>query len=305
MLACNQVVLEDELHMMLVKFKKLYCTYKVDGIRCLLDEHPSGKGGLIGLSRKFKHIPNAMIQMWIEEMGIEGHLHANTDGELWVPGKTFNEIQSLVMTRYTMPFDWVYMMFDKAPANQRQLDLTYLQRLQLLKQQYHFNKKCRYLFPIEGESVESIMCFYHNAIKDGHEGLILRRGDAWYKQGRATWNSGMMYKLVEWSYHDAIIIGFEEAMTNNNPKTKDATGKSKRSTHKANLSPSGTLGAIVVRDAETGVEFNIGSGWDADWGKDIWVNRSAIKGKTITYKKKVHGEKDKPRTPIFAGLRKD
>ena len=93
--------------------------------------------------------------------------------------------------------------------------------------------------------------------------------------------------------------------SSNDEKTKDAFGHSKRSSHKANLSPSNTLGALVVRDILSSVEFNIGTGFDDKLRKEIWEDRENLLGKTIKYKTQLSGAKDsgKPRFPTWIGFR--
>lgn len=304
MLACSEALTERDLPDILKTFGPLQGTFKIDGIRCLADDHPDKDRGLIGLSRTFKPIPNAMIQEWFDEMGQEEKLLPYADGELWIPGADFNEIQSKIMTRYTLPFAFQYMIFDYISPKKADWNLSYLERMKQLRERYHYNKGVRYLFPEELHTVDDVLRMEKRALDAGHEGLILRRGDAWYKQGRATWASGMQYKYVRWTRHEAIIIDFNEELANRNKIATDATGKNKRTSHKANKHGKGILGSLRVRDLETGAEFNV-AGFTAAMKQEIWDFRAPYRGRTITYKKKVHGEKDAPRQPIFVGFRKD
>ena len=57
------------------------------------------------------------------------------------------------------------------------------------------------------------------------------------------------------------------------------------------------------RDLESGVEFQVGSGFDAAQRKDFWSRRETLRGKIIKYKSFKIGVKDKPRHPIFLGFR--
>jgi DNA ligase-1 len=69
----------------------VYASQKVDGIRCL-------KVNGQAVSRKFKPIPNHHIRQAIERLCPDG-----MDGEIIIPGASFNQIQSLVMTEQGEP----------------------------------------------------------------------------------------------------------------------------------------------------------------------------------------------------------
>jgi hypothetical protein len=83
-----------------------------------------------------------------------------------------------------------------------------------------------------------------------------------------------------------------------------------------------TLGALIVRDIKTGVEFNIGTGFD-DMTRKLWWERYKSLGavtmdtsgctiirfpepvEIVTYTFFPSGSKDKPRFPVHKGTRKD
>jgi DNA ligase 1 len=54
---------------------------------------------------------------------------------------------------------------------------------------------------------------------------------------------------------------------------------------------------------EDGVEFNIGTGFDAATRQTIWDNREAYLGRLVKFKSMTHGTKDRPRHPVFIGWR--
>ena len=103
---------------------------------------------------------------------------------------------------------------------------------------------------------------------------------------------------------EAVVIGFEERMHNDNEAEKDNFGRTKRSSAMAGMVASNTLGALLVRDIKTGVEFSIGTGFDDEQRKDIWTHKRQIIGLTLTYKHFAQsGAKDKPRFPVFKAFR--
>ena len=67
----------------------------------------------------------------------------------------------------------------------------------------------------------------------------------------------------------------------------------------------GVLGGFHVKDVETGVEFDVGSGFDAEQKKNFWADRNNLLGRFIKYKSLKVGAIDKPRHPIFLGFRSE
>ena len=63
------------------------------------------------------------------------------------------------------------------------------------------------------------------------------------------------------------------------------------------------MGALLVRDLTTGVEFQIGTGFDAADRAEFW--EQDMRGKIVKYKSFSIGVKDKPRFPSFLGLRSE
>ena len=126
-----------------------------------------------------------------------------------------------------------------------------------------------------------------------------------YKCGRSTNKEGYLLKLKRFSDSEAEIIGFEELMHNNNVKTKDNLGLSKRSTCQENLSGANTLGTLLVRDLYSNLEFRIGTGQglDIDLRRAMWNNQSSYLGKIVKYKYFSVGVKDLPRHPVLLGFR--
>jgi DNA ligase-1 len=58
-----------------------------------------------------------------------------------------------------------------------------------------------------------------------------------------------------------------------------------------------------VRDIETGVDFHIGTGFNDAQRKEIWESRGGWLGKIVKYKSFKVGVKEKPRHPVFLGVR--
>jgi DNA ligase-1 len=138
-----------------------------------------------------------------------------------------------------------------------------------------------------------------------------------YKFGRSTEKEGWLLKLKRFEDSEAVVLGCYELMHNANEATKDELGHTKRSSHKANKQGRGTLGGLHVRDLKTGVEFDIGTGFDDALRAELWslhqlnvalqvpakFSAGAVVGRVAKYKFFPTGSKDKPRFPVFLGFR--
>lgn len=140
------------------------------------------------------------------------------------------------------------------------------------------------------------------AVEAGYEGLMIRDPQGPYKQGRSTENEGWLLKLKRFEDAEAEVIGFEEQMHNDNAATVNELGHQTRSSHKENLKPAGVLGALIVRDVGTAVQFNVGTGFDEVERREIWKHREQCMGRLLKYKF-YPSVKEKPRYPTWMGWR--
>ncbi len=150
-------------------------------------------------------------------------------------------------------------------------------------------------------------------IDQGFEGTMIRSFDGPYKSGRSTLKQGWLLKYKAWADAEGTVVGFEELMHNENPDLRDKFDHAKRSSHKANMIPANTLGALIL-STEWG-ELRVGTGFDAALRQEIWGSMkwsevegrylTSYFGRTITFKYQAHGMQDKPRFPVFKGFRED
>lgn len=277
------VAVED---MATIKFPVL-ATPKLDGIRCVV---VGGKA----LSRKFKPIPNHFIRNWIEANCPDGF-----DGEI-MAGETFNECQSLVMSEDGEP-DFRYMVFDYVMEG---LDRPYNLRIADLKLVMRQSKPSRVtaLCPILINNQAELDDYEARCLEDEYEGVMLRDPAGAYKCGRSTLKQGWLLKLKRFADSEAVIVGFNEQMHNNNPAEKGELGQTKRSTHKANLVSTDMVGSVQVRDIHHGWEFAL-PGFDNDLKKAMKQNPKLFLNKIACYRYQPAGMKDLPRFPSFKGFR--
>lgn len=152
-------------------------------------------------------------------------------------------------------------------------------------------------------SIEELVILETSMLTKGYEGLILRDLDGPYKFGRSTTNEGWMLKLKQFKDDEARVAGFIEQQQNNNVATRDALGRTARSSHKANMEGKNTLGALTVVWKKR--MFAIGTGFTNEERLEIWQHKPLYLGRMLKFKYLEIGMKDLPRHPVFLGWRKD
>lgn len=271
---------------------------KLDGIRCTVQNG-------IAYSRSLKPIRNSYIQHVLGGSTLEGF-----DGELIVGSPTAHDVYrtttSAVMRKTGTPeftfwvFDsfkcWVFDSFTGKSYN-------YRQRLLALRQITFAHPSIELLEAVDLEGMAELVIYEKACLDAGFEGVILRAGSSKYKHGRATAKEGELIKVKRFSDSEATILGIEEQMKNNNEKKTNELGRSQRSSHKENKTPMGTLGALVCKDAYTGIQFNIGTGFTDSLRDRLWGCKDELIGQVVKYKYFDIGVKDAPRHPVFLGFR--
>lgn len=270
----------------------LFASPKLDGLRGLMQDRQV-------LSRSLKLIPNQHVQRVLGRSELQGF-----DGEL-THGKATDEnvmqaSTSFFMARDKVSDDWQFHVFDL-----HDIDRGFYTRYQLLsKRLCDINMMNVVLHPLQRiENADELLMYEAEQLGLGYEGLILRNLDGKYKYGRSTVNEGLLLKVKRFSDSEAIIIGFEEQMENTNEKTVNELGRSKRSSHKAGLVGKNTLGAFIMRDIRSGIEFNCGTGIDDKYRRHVWDNQDKFLNQIGKYKSFMIGVKEAPRHPVWLGLR--
>lgn len=264
----------------------LIASAKIDGIRCLM---LTGKA----VSRSLKPIRNTFIRRYLERILPDG-----ADGEL-TSGDGFQSSTSAIMSQDGEP-DFRYWMFDLVGSR------PYWQRIEAMHEfaaTLHKDSLISVLNTVVVYDYSQLLEFETLCLAQGYEGVMLRHPDGPYKCGRSTMKEGYLMKLKRFIDAEAEVIGFEEGMHNANEAKKNALGHTERSGHKDGLVPTGWLGSLRVRDLETGIEFNIGTGFDMALRTLIWKQRKQYLGKIVKYKSQPTGVKDAPRFPVFLGIR--
>lgn len=274
---------------------------KLDGIRAIV------KDGVV-LSRSLKPIPNRHVQKLFSHL--EGY-----DGELIVGPAAdkdcFLKTTSGVMSRDGEP-NVNYHVFDRHDLTA----ITWESRYATCEHHPEITPVTHHLV----WSQESILEYEETYLSQGYEGVMLRALDGPYKNGRSTTREGWLLKLKRFEDSEALVIGMEEKMTNENEAMIGELGQTKRTSHQENLYPRDTMGALIVRDLKTGVLFNIGTGFsdiDRSWWWSLFTEDDEVRVKNnsgteitfkepkliVKYKYFATGSKDRPRFPVYISIR--
>ncbi len=267
---------------------------KIDGVRAL-----TYRGGL--MSRSMKQIPNRKLQTQLSHymaMYLDGELVAGEPTGIGV----FNRTSSRVMTHEGIATDITFHVFDSFKDPMMPYELRLEQAIKQVKDMNELGYK--HIVVLEQEilrSVEDMEGYEAKQLSLGYEGIMLRDPRAGYKFNRSTLREQILVKVKRFTDAEAVVVGFEELMSNQNEATISETGHTVRSSHKENMVPMGTLGALIVD--WRGQALKIGTGFTAIQRAQLWDDQKTLKGRIARFKYQAYGMKDVPRLPVFIGFR--
>lgn len=268
----------------------LYVSYKIDGVRAII------KDGVV-LSRTLLPIPNTFVQNALCDAP------NGLDGELVVGGPNDRNVMqatmSGVMSQQGEP-QFTFFVFDLW----NELQLTFEKRMEKLND-VRENRRIKVVRQRLVSNEQELLMFESAALDAGYEGVMLRAPSSLYKYGRSTAKESALLKMKRFADGEAIVIGAEELLHNNNKAEVDARGLTKRSSHQENKVSASILGALRVRDFVTGLEFQIGTGFTAADRAELWAMHAnnTLVGRIAKYKHFEGGVKNAPRFPVFCGFR--
>lgn len=281
----------------------IYASPKIDGVRALVI---SGKL----VSRALKPIPNEFVSTRFSLSALSG-----LDGELVLGSPTapnvFNATSGALRREEGEP-DARFYCFDEWDRKDTYQDQVL--RFQRSEGWPH----CSIVPSTKVDSPDMLLEAERAALDLGYEGLILRSPEGLYKFGRSTLKEGAMLKLKRFQDDEAEVVGIYEEMHNGNEARRNELGRTQRSTHREGLVGKGTTGGFVL--LYKGIHFKCGTGLSDDEAALWWSRRKPkplmiqLDGEMLTYyelkrpvtvkfKHFAHGAKDKPRHPVYLGVR--
>jgi DNA ligase-1 len=272
----------------------LYASVKLDGIRVVIID------GVV-YSRSMKPIRSKAVQELFGKPEYNG-----LDGEIlygpWNAPNVFNVTTQTVMATDLKPefskYELRLAVFDYVFSD----DIYAIRYSKAEEIVSHASSTQVHILPQSRiHSEEALQLFEDCVLHNGYEGVMVRRLDGYYKQGRSTAKEGIIGKIKRFSDAEAVVIGFEEKMTNTNEAKTNELGRTQRSQAQEGMVGAGTLGALVCEC--DGIRFTMGSGFDDAGREEVWANKGKYLGKLAKFKYFAVGMKDSYRFPIFLGWR--
>jgi len=259
---------------------------KLDGIRCIIENG-------VPISRNGKPIRNRYIK---EVLG--HHKYSGLDGELIVGPPSgdavFNRTTSGVSSIEGTP-DFTYWVFDTFLTPHT----PYALRLKSIDD-YPVDPRIIKLPTVIIHTLSGLADFERKTLAAGFEGVMLRRVDGPYKQGRSTLNEQILLRLKRFRDGEALITGLEEGKINDNEAVTNALGYIERSTHQANMRKAGRVGTILATDLSTGDPLRLSPGrMTADQRIRHWAMPAGCVMRQCRYKCFDYGSIDAPRFATF------
>ena len=225
----------------------------------------------------------------------------------------FNKTQSAMMSREGQPA-FVFAVFDCFERPDEGFILRHIRAQEIVAMVGQH--MITILEHVMVRSLEEFITYADKCVEGLYEGAIIRAPEGPYKSGRSTFNQGWLLKYKSWSDAEGQVIGFHELMRNDNVGIGDKFGLAKRSSHKDNMVPMNTLGALLLQT--TWGELRIGTGFDMAYRKEIWMRNTDMEemyrnkdtvppdlGRTVTFKYQTHGMQNLPRFPVFLRFREE
>jgi DNA ligase-1 len=262
---------------------------KFDGIRSIIAEDGA-------MSRTWKPIPSRQVQEdFTSIIGLDGELIAGNPHNFDV----YNRSQSHIMSK-DKPHDIGYYVFDCVLPGI--IDKPYYERLEHAHGLIRNREDYFPVLHVELNNMEELLEFENGELEKGFEGIMLRDPVGRYKQGRATMNEGIIYKVKRFQDTEGRVVGFVQRMANNNVQERDELGFAKRSSAKAGKTPVNMVGKFLVEWNGLTLEVAPGSFKHTEL-EDIWMNQELFLGKLLKFRFFLHGSKDLPRFPRALGWR--
>ena len=274
-----------------------FASRKLDGIRaCILN----GKV----LSNSQKPIASLYVQSLFRDLeGFDGELGYGDPTDPLFYNKTQSAVNSVHWPEDMDKNELRFYVFDYRVQN-----TPARARLEVLKPLVNSLHDLRVVF-VEQTLVfnqEDLERLYQTYLSEGYEGLMYKRSGGMYKFGRSGKTDQPLLRMKPFGneFFEAKIIGYECAYQNENDLFYDEQGFAKRSSHKENKVPLDMLGAFIVVDCASGIEFRLPASKMTHAERiDIWKNIDDYLGRYVRYTCLTYGAKVKPRMPSFRGFR--
>jgi len=265
-------------------------SFKIDGVRGINEDG-------VTYSRTGKAFPNKLLQKKFANA-------VNLDFEIVHGGPTDDNLCDItrgMCNSFGQPVDSTKLfVFDRLGKDAVAFRSRHASASKMAKATNNPDVHVVQQFEVEG--LEAILEFEEWALALGYEGIMGRRPLSPYKHGRATANEGFLWKLKRFTDEEVQISGFIEETRNDNPLLVNSQGYAERSTHKANMIPTDTLGKFkaIWRDQEIVVSCGKLS---HEQRKSVWLHQDLFMHQWFTMRFFGYGMRNLPRQGRFVHFR--
>lgn len=265
---------------------------KLDGLRCIAWEG-------VAYSRNAKPLRNRFVQKYFKD----NELH-NLDGEIIVGTPTGGLVleRSKAVTAYEGEPDFTFHVFDSPERAHPRFDDSWDFLDANISGEYD---RVEVVPHTVVHSYEQLTLQERLALDFGYEGVMLRKLDGPYKNGRSTLREGYLMKLKRFTDGEAVVVGLREGLHNTNNLERDELGRAKRSFVKDGLVGNGMIGTLICNDPTWG-QINVSPGIMTHAERQaLWSSPKSIIGRTIHWRSFGYGTKDAPRFARYYGVKED
>lgn len=187
--------------------KPMYCSRKLDGVRCMIKRNSDGD--LITVSRGGKDYNVAASEI-LEELEplFEAFPDVVLDGEIYIHGKHLQEISGMarLKTWEDRCSKLEYWIYDLAMGG-----LKFTERLDLLNKMHDYidGQKIRIIEHKETNSWAQMSKLHDKWVAEGYEGLVARKPDKFYEFGK---RNSTMIKVKLYQDAEFKIIDYKEGL---------------------------------------------------------------------------------------------
>lgn len=287
---------------------------KVDGIRCYIADWSRSKSKKADndqlhkvFSRNGKHIPNRHIRSILEQLppGLDGELAPHNFFDL----KAFKRSSKLYSNLDEVPRDWCFHIFNFCPPDGHQLSASepFATRMQYATELCNslpdeVLSHISFIPQIEVTTLDEAIAYQLQWAEAGAEGAMLTTTHTPYLHKRNSSCHPHLLKLKDFEDAEFRIVGFDyEWYRGTKTIAEELQGTRKNDVAgKLILEPIPGLSPDWCKK-----QFKSGSGFSQAERRDIVASWSNWQGKIATIKYLGPGSDERPRHPIFKGIRSD
>lgn len=271
---------------------------KYDGVYALVVD-----GKLLGRSLKpFKNTYITELLSSIEFDGFVGELCETQESKSLARGDLCRNTTSCVNT-INKEWGFTWKLFDYIHPDV--IHLEYTERIEALYKRIGHISSPLDISIVDSSTAtcgEDVIDMYEESLRLGYEGVILRKPDGEWKNGRSTLKEQLLLRMKPQSDAEAVVVGVVEAMENNNIALINELGYAERSSHQENKVGKGMVGSFLCIDLVSGRDITVSAGKLTHEERVEYFNTPPLH-QVVKYRSMTYGVKKAPRFARFYSFR--